>query len=497
MAHNPKIVNKAGDIVQILNEVEIVGDNISLSASQITASSIVTVNLTGSSFDITENKVGLTNIKRNSRTVSSNTTLTSNDQIVFVNAQTSARTITLPPLYEVSGGQEYLIRKIDSSANAVNIVSQVPFINFITSASSNLIITGSSGKFAKNGTTIIAGNHIYVSGASGWTFSQMLTGSKADIVTPSTYDGAVSINFSGTRAVIGNDVGSNNGTTWPGLAYIFRSASSGWVEEKILLGSKATTSGERFGHSIDMNDAGDCVIVGAYMDNNNSAIGQTGIAYIFNSSSSGWTERKILTGSLAIHGSEWFGRSVCLNASGSRAAVGAPYDDLITGSYNGLVYIFNSSSSGWSQEAIIKPSTATLYFGGKVAMNGTGDIIAARDESTDKVYIFKSSSSGWSEISTMSGAIFNSNISINTVGNIVSSGGRTYISSSLGFKQASNYGGGFLNSQGNTVFTFDSSKVLFYTLSGSAIDNLISASLTTGSNTISIVADSDNNWRII
>lgn len=490
MAHNPNIINKTGSVVQILDQIEISGQDIILSASQITASSITTLNLTSSLFNIADNKTGLINLKRNCRIVTSSSTLTSNDQVVLVSASSSPITITLPPVYEIAN-QEYIIRKIDSTANVVNVVSEVPFTRYSGSISNN---GASIGRFSKDGSTIIVGPQIFIKSGSSWALSQLLTASKVDIVTPSGYGDAVAINATGTKVVVCNPVGSNNGSTSPGLAYVYRSASSGWVQEKILLGSKATTDNERFGYSVDMNDTGDCIIIGAILDEYSTVYPNSGLAYVFVSSSNGWTEKAALTGSLAVNGDENFGRAVAINSTATKIAVSAPADDFNVGSFGGLVYVFNSSSVGWRQEAILTASNSSML-GIDVAINDNGDFIVAADAGSG-IYTFKSSSSGWLHTFTISDGGLRS---IDSTGDIISCGINTYVSKSSGYKKtvpASAGVGGILNSQ-STFFVANFGSIDFYDLSGSAFDNLISVTLTTSSNIANVVADNAFNWRII
>jgi hypothetical protein len=59
-------------------------------------------------------------LSTNTRTVSANSTLAANDSVLFVNAATGPRTVTLPTAVAISGAQ-YTIKKIDSSANGVTV----------------------------------------------------------------------------------------------------------------------------------------------------------------------------------------------------------------------------------------------------------------------------------------------------------------------------------------------------------------------------------------
>lgn len=157
-----------------------------------------------------------------------------------------------------------------------------------------------------------------------------------------------------------------------GLAYIFNSSSNGYALEQVLSGAYATDESDEFGYSVSMNSAGDKVAIGARYDE--SANSSEGLAYIFTSGSNGWFNEAILKGS-RVETSDNFGTCLKINNSGNLLAVGSPNDEQsFTVASAGLVYIFRSSSIGWNEEAILNASNSTAgggpdYFGSSLDFN--------------------------------------------------------------------------------------------------------------------------------
>lgn len=210
-----------------------------------------------------------------------------------------------------------------------------------------------------------------------------LTGSLAAAVSDE-FGFSVSISPNGNRVVVGATKDEKTGTSDEGLVYVFTSGSSGWTEE-ILSGSLTTTS-DLFGYSVDINENADRIVVGATLDETSTGPADSGMVYVFTSGSSGWTE-EILSGSLAGN-NDFFGSSVSINNSGNIVAVGSPNDERPSGlNSSGLVYIFISGSSGWS-ETILSGSRAINTnddFGTRVILNDTGErvcISAPSDEAS-------------------------------------------------------------------------------------------------------------------
>jgi mucin-19 len=301
------------------------------------------------------------------------------------------------------------------------------------------IIVGSANDERTTGNTNVGLAYLFVSSSSGWTQQQIFSGSLA--VESSDFFGIfVTINSVGNIVAI-SATGDENitGNAGVGLVYVFSSGSSGWIQESILSGSLATETNDFFGRSVAINSAGDRIIVGADGDERISGSAGEGVAYIFVSGSSGWVQQQILSGSLANNLSDSFGHSVGITSIGDRVIVSAINDENITGNGGiGLAYIFSSSSVGWIQDAFISGSLATSSgdaFGRSVSINPSGNCIAVGAYQDERVsgsaseglaYIFVSGSSGWQQQAVLSGSLavestdnFGQSIKLNSSGDRV------------------------------------------------------------------------------
>jgi hypothetical protein len=114
---------------------------------------------------------------------------------------------------------------------------------------------------------------------------------------------------------------------------------------------------------------------------------------------------------------DYFGISIDFNRGGTTLVVGANRED----SNSGAVYIFNKNNDVWEQNAYIKASNDSRYFGYSVALSLDGQTLAvgARYEDTNKtgvitdgseslnpttaslsgaVYLFKDNNGEWAQI---------------------------------------------------------------------------------------------------
>lgn len=164
----------------------------------------------------------------------------------------------------------------------------------------------------------------------------------------------------------------------------------GYFENVFLTGTLANSSGDNFGYSIATNQLGNKLIIGAPNDELNGVLPVgSGVVYVYNSSSLGWVQEAVLTGSLSTNLGDSFGNSVFTNKNGDKIFVGA-YKSQFTGSSadSGLAYSFISSSNGWIQETIFTGSlqkNTDDYFGISLACNQNGDklIVGANNDDTD------------------------------------------------------------------------------------------------------------------
>ena len=201
--------------------------------------------------------------------------------------------------------------------------------------------------------------------------------------------------------VVGSYYDDDNGTD-SGSAYVFEDTGSGWVQVAKLTADDGTES-DHFGESVSVSDG--TVIVGAY---GNDGIGSnSGAAYLFEDTGSGWTQVAKLTADDG-RSSDSFGGSVSI--SGNTAIVGAIGDD-DNGLTSGSAYIFTDTGSGWVQIAKLTAAdgAADDRFACSVSLSGTRAIVGAYrddDNGTDSgsAYVFEDTGSGWLQVAKLTAA---------------------------------------------------------------------------------------------
>lgn len=332
--------------------------------------------------------------------------------------------------------------------------------------------------------------YVFISGANGWSQSATLNGTRTTL--NDAFGCSVTMNSAGDRIVIGAYADEPSSTSDTGLAYVFVSGAAGWSQSAMLSGSRSTQTNDYYGYSVSINSLGDRIIIGAASDEPTTGT-DTGLAYIYVSSSSGWRETAILSGSRATDTNDFFGNSVSMNSTGNRVAIGAYYDEPASTLNTGIAYIFDSGSSGWTQTVILSGSKSTQtddFFGYSVAINSAGDYVvvgAAKDEpgATTNIglaYVYASSSTGWREISALSGSratqtgdFFGCAVAINSAGDRVLVGA---------------------GEDELDILSGSSGLAYVYQLIGS-MDGYISGSLKTQNESIRIISDASSSWSKI
>lgn len=448
MTYNPRIKNSENGTIKISGSVAVNKTGTNISCSNLTT----TDSLSFSSATSNQAQVSLFSVpggvKTPVRKISDSTNINSDDHVILVDATDKYVTLDLPSSSQVPG-QQFVIKKTDASYNVVKIKGEPPYALFdqtsVLAASNNAtsdLDFGMSVAVNSTGTRLFIGapgnlrtyadeGCVYIysreNSTSQWQQTQTVYGSLLNQAYE--YFGfSVATNAAGDCFVVGaygdETVG---GADKMGLAYVFTSGSSGWVQTKILTGSFATGSAEWFGYSVAMNEGGNLIVVGAPNDYKASGgVTYKGMAYVFSSGSSGWTENQSLSGSLAVNTFEFFGHSVAINSSGDRIVIGAYGDETVGGSdAMGLTYVFTSGSSGWKETAVLNGSAATMpddNFGYSVAINSLGDRIVVGAKSNSEAYVFVSGSTGWKERKRLTGSLavtsdyFGWSVSMNGIG---------------------------------------------------------------------------------
>ncbi|VAW44431.1 Thiamin-phosphate pyrophosphorylase [hydrothermal vent metagenome] len=186
-----------------------------------------------------------------------------------------------------------------------------------------------------------------------------------------------SVSLSGNRALIGASGDDTNGK-FSGSAYIFELSAGSWSQAAKLIADD-TTESDLFGTAVSLS--GNRALIGASGDDDNG--NASGSAYIFELSAGYWSQTTKL---LAIDGTEYddFGSSVSL--SGNQVLIGAKFDD-DNGSDSGSAYMFTLSASGWSQtrKLIAQDGTQGDRFSMSVSVSSDRALLGA--DVANSVYI--------------------------------------------------------------------------------------------------------------
>ena len=176
------------------------------------------------------------------------------------------------------------------------------------------------------GRGITPGNASYIFVYEGTSWSQ-----EAKLTSGVAYDQfGVTVSLSGTRAIVGAPLDSDNGTN-SGAAYVFAFDGNSWSEQAKLTASDEARNNQ-FGTSVSLS--GTHALVGAIRGTGSTQA--SGAAYLFAFDGTSWTQRSKL---IASDGDSYdtFGDSVSL--SGARALVGAS-TNVVNGVASGSVYFF-------------------------------------------------------------------------------------------------------------------------------------------------------------
>jgi FG-GAP repeat len=219
---------------------------------------------------------------------------------------------------------------------------------------------------------------------SGWRQTTELTasdGAKNDL-----FGSSVAITPDGNAALVGAPSHDR-----AGAAYLFTRTPVGWQQTAELTASDAASS-DAFGTSVAISADGNIALVGAYGNDN-----QTGAAYVFTRTFTGWRQTAELTASDGADG-DFFGSSVAITADGNSALIAAPYRD----NYAGAAYVFTRTRTGWQQTTELTASDAASYyfFGFSVAITPDGNtalIGAYGNDVTGAAYVFTRTRTGWQQ----------------------------------------------------------------------------------------------------
>lgn len=203
-----------------------------------------------------------------------------------------------------------------------------------------------------------------------------------------------------------------------GIINVFRAGTNGFYQESILSSSgDGSPEQANLGTYASINNNGNTIasILSVNLANPGSSNNETAIA-VFKSSSTGWRQEQLITASNDVNPENVGLVQPEINFNGNKIV------DIYTNT--GSIVIFNSSSTGWREEALITSSNnysfsyVTITSGNLIFAN---NLNAVNSNNTGSIVIYNSSSTGWSLQSTLTSSLTGTltKFSTNSSGNIV------------------------------------------------------------------------------
>ena len=250
-----------------------------------------------------------------------------------------------------------------------------------------------------------------------WSETAKLTASDGD--TGDWFGYSVAVH--GQTVVVGALRDSETNVSQHGSAYVFTPNSEGdWVQTAKLTAPDAEAD-DLFGSSVAVN--GDTVVVGAFLDDDDSNLVWVGSTYVFTEPTGGWSAwdsladdgKETLTAKLRLQKSDRlpnsrFGFAVAVD--GDTVLIGAHgSDESFKRDGRGSAYIFTKPDDGWAAAATDEAVKLAAsdgapgdWFGYSVALDGETAVIGARLHNDDRAgagsgaaYVFTRESGAWTE----------------------------------------------------------------------------------------------------
>jgi len=249
----------------------------------------------------------------------------------------------------------------------------------------------------------------------------------------------VALNGDGKTLIVGAPADETDTLLLPGqgVAYVFDKVGTTYNQVGILTATVGNQdASDKFGRSVQVSSDGNTFAIGAEDDEiAGSGNFAHGLVYIFDRNGSSFDRVGVLTGTYAQDQFDDFGaiETLALSANGRTIAVGAPADE-ISGSAEGLVYVFDRVGDAFSEVGILTGSYIenSEFFGKAVSINADGTVIAAATGanadlpggpiSTGVVYVFNRQGEQFNEVAafigsdTTTGDVFGSSLGISADG---------------------------------------------------------------------------------
>ena len=283
---------------------------------------------------------------------------------------------------------------------------------------------GNYVSISADGTTALVGaqsddtkGSVYVFKYDGTSWSQTKLVA-SDGAANDLFGYSVSISADGTIALVGAQSDDDKGTN-SGSVYVFKYNGTSWSQQTKLVASDGAAN-DFFGYSVSISADGTKALVGAYYDDTKGSV------YVFKYDGTSWSQQTKLVASDGA-ASDWFGYSVSISADGTKALVGAQNDDT-----KGSVYVFKYDGTSWSQTKLVaSDGAASDLFGNYVSISADGTIALVGAPTDDdkgtnsgSVYVFKYDGTSWSQQTKLvasdgaAGDYFGRSVSISADGTI-------------------------------------------------------------------------------
>ncbi|MCC6406731.1 MAG: hypothetical protein IT453_06180 [Planctomycetes bacterium] len=226
---------------------------------------------------------------------------------------------------------------------------------------------------------------VYVFADSGGAWHQVAKLVASDHDAGDAFGRSVALNADGTLAVIGasdDDLGGVDA----GAAYVWVDPGFGWIEAQKLV-PPAGSAGWRFGSGVDASASGDVLAIGARGGDR---------VLVYRRIGSLWKFETTLVASFAVSN---LGKVVELDASGDVVLAGASF----TNSFAGNAALWRRSGGAWGAavELAASPPKANDFFGSAVALDasGTRAVVGAFGDATSiggSTHVFEFDGASWS-----------------------------------------------------------------------------------------------------
>ncbi|MDT0558016.1 T9SS type A sorting domain-containing protein [Ichthyenterobacterium sp. W332] len=209
---------------------------------------------------------------------------------------------------------------------------------------------------------------------------------------------SVSLNYEGNRVAIGANFNDGNGFD-SGHVRIYEESGGIWMQVGMDIDGESPA--DFSGRSVSLNANGNRVAIGA--TNNNGSDTRMGHVRVFEETGGVWTQiGSDINGEANL---DFSGRSVSLNANGTRIAIDATFNDG-NGADSGHVRVFEETGGVWTQiGSDINGESLGDQSGESISLSSDGTIIAigapfndGNGDNSGHVRVYKESGGTWTQV---------------------------------------------------------------------------------------------------